>query len=127
MEEQYQKLDDKYQKLDREYNEQQEAVQNVKKKTKQMLDELKRLAKTNEELFAEKEKAENTINQLKDEAKEWQIKYEKIRMELRSVKGMRHIDQPIIVVCKPLIQHASRIYDGLQTKHYQGKLSSANS
>ena len=88
MEEQYKKLNDKYLALDREFNQQQDAVRNVKKETKKMLDELKRLAKVNEELFIEKEKSENTINQLKEEAKEWQIKYEKARIELRNVKGM---------------------------------------
>ncbi|EPB89130.1 hypothetical protein HMPREF1544_03997 [Mucor circinelloides 1006PhL] len=92
MEEQYKKLNDKYEALDREYNQQQEAVRNVKKETKQMLDELKRLAKVNEELLTEKEKAENTISQLKEEAKEWQIKYEKARIELRSVKASSMID-----------------------------------
>ncbi|OAD08691.1 hypothetical protein MUCCIDRAFT_76417 [Mucor lusitanicus CBS 277.49] len=92
MEEQYKKLNDKYEALNREYSQQQEAVRNVKKETKQMLDELKRLAKVNEELYTEKEKAENTIHQLKEEAKEWQIKYEKARIELRSLKASSMIN-----------------------------------
>lgn len=91
MEEQYKKLNDKYETLNREYSQQQDAVRSVKKETKQMLDELKKFAKINEELYAEKEKAENAINQLKEEAKEWQVKYEKARIELRNVKGRFYI------------------------------------
>ncbi|KAI8647400.1 hypothetical protein BD408DRAFT_408491 [Parasitella parasitica] len=92
MEEQYRSLNEKFEKVDREYNQQQEAVQNVKKETKELLNELKRLAKVNEELYTEKEKAENMINQLKEETKEWQIKYEKARIQLRTLKASSIID-----------------------------------
>lgn len=87
MEEQYKKLNDKYTQLDREYSQQQDAVRDVKRETKQMLDELKRLAKVNEELLSEKEKVDAHILKLQDEVKEWQMKYEKARIELRSIKG----------------------------------------
>jgi chromosome segregation ATPase len=87
MEEQYQKLSEKYSQLDHEYMQQQEAVREVKRETKQMLDELKRLSKVNDELLAEKEKADNQIQSLKEEVKGWQIQYDKARIELRSIKG----------------------------------------
>ncbi|CAO3624788.1 unnamed protein product [Mucor hiemalis] len=87
MEDQYKKLNDKYDTLNREYSEQQEAVRTVKQETKQMLDELKRLAIVNEELLSEKEKTDAIILKLQGELKEWQIKYEKTRIELRSIKA----------------------------------------
>jgi chromosome segregation ATPase len=87
MEEQYKKLNDKYMQLDREYSQQQDAVRDVKRETKQMLDELKRLAKINEDLLSEKENADAQILKLQDEVKEWQMKYDKARIELRSIKG----------------------------------------
>jgi chromosome segregation ATPase len=87
MEEQYKKLDDKYKQLDREYSQQQDAVREVKRETKQMLDELKRLAKINEELLSEKEKSDAMILKLQDEVKDWQMKFDKARIELRSIKG----------------------------------------
>lgn len=87
MEEQYKKLDDKYQQLDHEYTQQQEAVRDVKRETKQMLDELKRLAKINDELLSEKEKTDSHILKLQTELKDWQMKYDKTRIELRSIKG----------------------------------------
>lgn len=87
MEEQYKKLDDKYQTLKQDYNKQQEAVREVKRETREMIEELKRMAKTNEELMLEKEEADKKIKTLRDQVKEWQIKYEKVRLELRSVKG----------------------------------------
>lgn len=87
MEDQYKKLNDKYDALNREYREQQEAVRTVKQETKQMLDELKRLAKVNEELLSEKEKTDAIILKLQGELKDWQIKYDKARIELRSIKG----------------------------------------
>lgn len=87
MEDQYKKLNDKYDTLNREYREQQEAVRTVKQETKQMLDELKRLAKVNEELLSEKEKTDAIILKLQGELKDWQIKYDKARIELRSIKA----------------------------------------
>ncbi|RCI01108.1 component of the polarisome [Rhizopus azygosporus] len=87
MEEQYKKLDDKYQTLKQDYNKQQEAVREVKRETREMIEELKRMAKTNEELMLEKEEADKEIKTLRDQVKEWQIKYEKVRLELRSVKA----------------------------------------
>ncbi|CEG77333.1 hypothetical protein RMATCC62417_12106 [Rhizopus microsporus] len=86
MEEQYKKLDDKYQTLKQDYNKQQEAVREVKRETREMIEELKRMAKTNEELMLEKDEADKEIKTLRDQVKEWQIKYEKVRLELRSVK-----------------------------------------
>lgn len=87
MEVQYKRLNEKYDQLDRDYMQQQEAVREVKKETKQMLDELKRLSKVNDELLSEKEKMDNQIQDLKEEVKEWQTKYDKARIELRSIKG----------------------------------------
>jgi seryl-tRNA synthetase len=87
MEDQYKKLNDKYEKLNQEYSQQQEAVRAVKKETKQMLDELKRLAVVNEELLSEKEKTDAHILKLQDELKDWQMKYDKTRIELRSIKA----------------------------------------
>lgn len=94
MEEQYKKLDDKYQTLKQDYNKQQEAVREVKRETREMIEELKRMAKTNEELMLEKEEADKEIKTLRDQVKEWQIKYEKVKLELRSVKG-NNIESPL--------------------------------
>lgn len=80
-------MDDKYQALQRDYNQQQDAVRQVKRETVQMLEELKRLARVNEEMHVEKEDAEARIETLTKEAKDWQLKYEKMKIELRSVKG----------------------------------------
>jgi chaperonin cofactor prefoldin len=52
-----------------------------------MLGELKRMAKLNEELTLEKENTENEIQKLKNQIKDWQIKHEKIKIELRTMKG----------------------------------------
>jgi chromosome segregation ATPase len=68
---------------------QQEAVREVKRETKQMLDELKRLSQVNDQLLSEKEKADNQIQSLKEEVKGWQIKYDKARIELRSIRGKK--------------------------------------
>lgn len=87
MEDQYMKLDDKYHQLERDYTQQQEAVRDVKQETKQMLDELKRLAKINDELLSEKEKTDAHLLKLEAELKEWRMKYDKTRIELRSIKG----------------------------------------
>lgn len=87
MEDQYKRLDDKYQKIKEDYHQQQNAVCEVKRETKDMLGELKRLAKLNEELMVERESADNIIQDLKIQVKDWQTKYEKTRIELRSVKG----------------------------------------
>ncbi|KAI7883812.1 uncharacterized protein EV154DRAFT_522467 [Mucor mucedo] len=92
MEEQYKKLDDKYKQLDRDYTKQQEAVRDVKNETKQMLDELKRLAKINDELLSEKEKSDAQILKLEAELKDWQMKYDKTRIELRSIKASSMIE-----------------------------------
>ncbi|GAA5800586.1 hypothetical protein HPULCUR_006022 [Helicostylum pulchrum] len=86
MEDQYKKLDDKYKKLDREYTQQQDAVREVKRETKEMLTELKRLAKINEELLTEKENTDAHIFKLQDELKDWRMKYDKSRIELRNIK-----------------------------------------
>ncbi|KAI8079233.1 hypothetical protein BDF21DRAFT_37761 [Thamnidium elegans] len=87
MEDQYKKLDDKYKKLDREYTQQQDAVREVKRETKEMLTELKRLAKINEELLTEKENTDAHILKLQDELKDWRMKYDKSRFELRNIKA----------------------------------------
>lgn len=87
MEEKYKKLNDKHQQLEREYQQQQDAVREVKRETKEMLNELKRLAKINEELLLEKEKTDAHILKLQDDLKDWQMKYDKARIELRSIKG----------------------------------------
>lgn len=87
MEDQYKRLDDKYKMLDREYTQQQDAVREVKRETKEMLTELKRLAKINEELLTEKENTDAHILKLQDELKDWRRKYDKSRIELRNIKG----------------------------------------
>ncbi|CAO3680778.1 unnamed protein product [Rhizopus stolonifer] len=87
MEEQYKRLDIKYQKIKEDYHQQQDAVCEVKRETKDMLGELKRLAKLNEKLMVERESTDNTIQDLKIQIKDWQTKYEKTRIELRSVKA----------------------------------------
>ncbi|KAG1048132.1 hypothetical protein G6F43_009456 [Rhizopus delemar] len=52
-----------------------------------MLGELKRMAKLNEELILEKENTDNEIQKLKNQIKDWQIKHEKIKIELRTMKA----------------------------------------
>lgn len=52
-----------------------------------MLEELKKLAQVHEDLIADKEQADLKIEKLKEEVKEWQTKYEKSRIEIRSLKG----------------------------------------
>ena len=88
LEEKYSSLKQKYDRLAEEHKEQQIAVQEVKRETRQMLDELKRLNIVNEELLNEKEKTDNLIQELNKESKKWKMKYDKARIELRSLRGI---------------------------------------
>ncbi|KAI9264470.1 hypothetical protein BY458DRAFT_514136 [Sporodiniella umbellata] len=87
MEQDYKALDDQHQKLKQEYQKQQQAVMEVKRETKETLVELKRLAQLNEELVQEKETATTKIQSLELQLKQWQTKYEKSKIELRTVRG----------------------------------------
>ncbi|KAI8366300.1 hypothetical protein EDC96DRAFT_177793 [Choanephora cucurbitarum] len=92
MEEKYNSMKQKYDRLAEEHKEQQIAVQEVKRETKQMLDELKRLNTLNEELLNEKEKTDNLIQELNKESKKWKMKYDKARIELRSLRAASVIE-----------------------------------
>ncbi|KAI8377282.1 hypothetical protein BD560DRAFT_367030 [Blakeslea trispora] len=92
MEEKYKLLKQKHDMLMQEHKEQQKAVQEVKRETRQMLDELKRLNTINEDLLNEKEKAENLIQEMNEESKKWKTKYEKARIELRSLRAASVIE-----------------------------------
>ncbi|KAI8072205.1 uncharacterized protein B0P05DRAFT_549333 [Gilbertella persicaria] len=73
IQDQYQSLKEKYDKLNQEYSQQQEAVREVKRETKQI-------------------KKENVIQELRKEIKDWHMKYDKARIELRSMKAASVIE-----------------------------------
>jgi hypothetical protein len=55
------------------------------------LEEIKEISKRNEELCAEKDEDAAKIKALMAEINDWKSKYDKIRIELRNLKGITKI------------------------------------
>ncbi|KAI8373137.1 uncharacterized protein BYT42DRAFT_579303 [Radiomyces spectabilis] len=81
------KIEEEYHRLQNENRGHQRLMREVKDETSELLKELKVLASENDELRAEKERADARIRYLAEEARKWEDKYEKARLELRNLKA----------------------------------------
>ncbi|KAI9487944.1 hypothetical protein BDB00DRAFT_933082 [Zychaea mexicana] len=95
LQEEYNRLDDQYRHLEQEHRDQREAVQEVRDEAGHLLEQIKILSSKNDDLRAEKARCDDRIRQLTEESKEWQNKYEKSRLELRTLKAASLIESAI--------------------------------
>ncbi|KAG2226469.1 hypothetical protein INT45_014213 [Circinella minor] len=95
LQEEYNRLDDQYRQLEQEHRDQQDAVREVRDEAGHLLEQIKLLSSKNDDLRAEKARSDDRVRQLTEEAQEWQSKYEKSRLELRTLKASSLIDSAI--------------------------------
>ncbi|KAI9313975.1 hypothetical protein BX666DRAFT_1975378 [Dichotomocladium elegans] len=87
LQEEYNRLDDQHRQLQREHRDQQDAVEEVRDEVSNLLEQIKLLSTKADDLRIEKDKAIERVRQLTEENKSWQEKYEKCRIELRTLKA----------------------------------------
>jgi len=64
-----------------------QVANDVRKQATSLLEEIKSLSRQNEELVMEKEKDAAKIKELTAQASDWKSKYEKVKIDLRNLKG----------------------------------------
>lgn len=63
------------------------VANDIQKEASTLLEEIKLLSMQNDELYSGKEQDLAKIKALTEEVSEWKSKYEKVKIELRNLKG----------------------------------------
>lgn len=83
----YGSLQQDYDKLQDDYRNQQDLIDDVRKQSTSLLDEIKALSERNEEILLEREHDMAKMQELQNDMVSWRKKYEKAKTELRNLKA----------------------------------------
>ncbi|KAI8099706.1 uncharacterized protein BX664DRAFT_321914 [Halteromyces radiatus] len=80
-------LEKQNQQLVLQHQQQEETVHKVKKEILELLNQLDTLSNKNEQIIADRDRAYDLVEELKDQTKEWQSKYSAVTRQLHASKG----------------------------------------